>query len=121
MLKHGISELSDLHFYPGGGNMCCLGLEGLDTEYEADISTFVRELVVPFFYRLAYVDRYGLQVAQDNLWGEYSHGLLGHEEYMGKVQGWKRHTGRNKPCFCGSGRKFKRCHLDRVEDFLREP
>ena len=120
MLKHGISNLSDLHLYPGEKNMCCLGLEGLDKEYEADISTFVSELIVPFFYRLAYVDRYGLQAARDNLWGEYSHGRLGHKEYIEEVQSRKRLTGRNKLCFCGSGLKFKRCHLDKIKAFLGE-
>ncbi len=120
MLKHGISNLSDLHLYPGERNMCCLGLEGLDTEYEADISTFVRDLVVPFFYRLAYVDRYGLQAARGKLWGEYSHGRLGYREYIGEMQNRKRRIGRKRLCFCGSGRKFKRCHLDRINNFLGE-
>ena len=117
-LKHGISDLSDLHLYPGEKNMCCLGLEGLDTEYEADISTFVRDLVVPFFYRLAYVDRYGLQAARDNLWGEYSHGRQGHSEYIREVRSKRRHMGRNRLCFCGSGLKFKRCHLNKIKAFL---
>ena len=121
MLKHGINDLSDLHLYPGEKKMCCLGLEGLDTEYESDISTFVRDLVVPFFYRLAYVDRYGLQAARDNLWGEYSHGRLGHSEYIGEVQSKRRHIGRNRLCFCGSGLKFKRCHLGKIKAFLGEP
>jgi uncharacterized protein YecA (UPF0149 family) len=23
-----------------------------------------------------------------------------------------RHLGRNEPCWCGSGKKYKRCHFD---------
>lgn len=29
-------------------------------------------------------------------------------------------TGRNDPCWCGSGKKYKRCHLDRDERIERE-
>ena len=29
---------------------------------------FISELVVPFFYRLAYIDRFGLSAAREDLW-----------------------------------------------------
>ncbi len=29
-------------------------------------------------------------------------------------------TGRNEPCVCGSGRKFKRCHREDIESFERQ-
>ena len=111
--KRGISRIEDMHCYPGSSeNLCCLGIQGA-AEYDVDIATFVRELVVPFFYRVAYVDKYGLQAARDDLWGEYSHGYAGYEEYLSELRSM-RHTGRNGRCPCGSGLKYKRCHLDEV-------
>ena len=74
------------------------------------------ELVVPFFYRLAYTDRYGLDAAKRDLWGEYSHGDEGFREYENEILSLASQvSGRNDLCPCGSGRKYKRCHLDEVE------
>ena len=42
---------------------------------------FVAELVEPFFYRLAYVDLYGLPAARADLWPELSHGEAGLREH----------------------------------------
>ena len=36
----------------------------------------------------------------------------------------KRHLGRNGPCWCGSGKKYKKCHLaadETVESALHSP
>jgi len=37
------------------------------------------------------------------------------EELAGFVPAERADVGRNDPCWCGSGRKYKRCHLGRVE------
>ena len=64
-------DMADLHFFED--EACCLGLK-YAPERNLTIERFMPELVIPFFYRLAYTDRYGLVAARDNLWGEYSHG-----------------------------------------------
>ena len=71
--RYGV-PVADLHFYQDGH--ACLGLpypgEGAFT-----VRSFVASMVEPFFYRLAYVDLYGLAAARHDLWGEYSHGKAG--------------------------------------------
>ena len=106
-------DFADLHFYPDG--QCCLGIQ-----YAADrrltVETLVDGLIIPFFYRLSYVDRYGLASARRDLWGEYAHGEEGYRQHecdtLALAAG---NPGRNDPCPCGGGRKYKRCHLDEVE------
>ena len=109
--KHDV-DLIDLHFYPDGS--CCLGIR-FSPERHLAFERFMDELVVPFFYRLSYVDKHGLAAARKDLWGEYCHGEDGIREYMNEVLAMAgREPGRNELCLCGSGRKYKRCHLDDV-------
>lgn len=35
--------------------------------------------------------------------------LVKHQRFVWRANGKK--VGRNAPCFCGSGKKFKHCHL----------
>jgi hypothetical protein len=48
--------------------------------------------------------------------GEHVHGpdcQHDHDHHHAPATPWRRETpklGRNDPCFCGSGRKFKKCH-----------
>ena len=54
------------------------------------------ELVVPFFYRLAYADIHGLEAARQCLWAEYTHGDQGLREYLLDLADIARHgLGRN--------------------------
>lgn len=109
--------LVDLHFFEDGA--CCLSLK-YAPENDLTLQRFILELVIPFFYRLAYTDRYGLDAAKDDLWGEYSHGDAGVREYQDEIlQLVGKRPGRNRPCPCGSGLKYKRCHLDEVEAVKR--
>ena len=108
-------EVIDLHFYPSGA--CCLGLQ-LFTSRRMTLVEFMDELVVPFFYRLSYTDSYGLRSARQYLWGEYSHSDQGLREYLSDIDRIAKHgLGRNELCVCGSGRKYKRCHLGEVDRF----
>lgn len=66
--------LADLHFYPTG--YACLGFS-YPWDPPLTLRHFLTELVTPFFYRLAYVDRYGLAAARADLWPEHSHGTKG--------------------------------------------
>ena len=119
MEKHQIADIADLHCYPGlSENRCCLSIQAA-TGSKIEIAKFVRELVVPFFYRVAYVDRHGLQAARMDLWGEYPHSFTeAHRQYLDELRDMRK-SGRNQPCPCGSGAKYKRCHLAEVEQGTR--
>ena len=75
--------IEDLHFYPNGE--ACLGLT-YPWDPTLTLENLVEELVEPFFYRLAYVDIYGLTAARNDLWPEYSHGTKGHREHSEDVR-----------------------------------
>lgn len=47
---------------------------------------FIEAMVEPFFYRLAYVDLYGIAAARQDLWGEYSHGKAGLLEHRTELR-----------------------------------
>ena len=80
--RHAI-QVADLHFYSSG--YACLGIRyPWDPPFTLD--HFVAEMVEPFFYRLAYVDLYGLKAARADLWPEYSHGILGLVEHLQDVR-----------------------------------
>lgn len=107
----------DLHFFEDGA--CCLSIK-YTPERGLTLPRFILGLVIPFFYRLAYTDRYGLNSVKDDLWGEYPHGVAGEIEYEEEIlQLDGNKPGRNRPCPCGSGSKYKRCHLEEVEAVKR--
>ena len=114
MEEQGITNIADMHCYPGfPENRCCLGFQ-VGTGERFRLSEFIRELVVPFFYRVAYVEKYGLEASKRDLWKIYSHNFEETErEYIDQLRGMIK-TGRNKNCPCGSGLKYKRCHLHEV-------
>ncbi len=117
-LMEAIIESVD-EFYLFGDGACCLGLK-YAAERNLTLERFVSELVIPFLYRLSYTDRYGLTAAREGLWGEYSHEVAGESEYQDEIlQLAGKNTGRNQPCPCGLGLKYKRCHLDEVEAVKR--
>ena len=106
-------EMIDLHLFTNGA--CCLGLKWA-SEKNLTLERFICDLVIPFFYRLSYADRYGLTAAKVDLWGEYSHGIAGIQEYREEILRIAgANPSRNRACPCGSGSKYKRCHLDEVE------
>ena len=119
MEKHKITDIADMHCYPGlSENRCCLGIQAV-TGAKIEIAKFIRELVVPFFYRVAYVDRHGLQAAQEDLWGEYPHSSIeAYRQYLAELLSMRK-ASRTRPCPCGSGKKYKRCHLAEVEEGTR--
>ena len=108
MKAWNIRQIADLHCYPGDRrNVCCLGI-GIYTGKRIEIIPFISRMVVPFFYRLSYVEQHGLEAARERLWPEYSHGEDGYTEYMAYAKAMLKRRG-NSPCICRSGRKFKRC------------
>ena len=75
--------VEDLHFYPTGE--ACLGFS-YPWDPPLTLEYFLTAIVEPFFYRLGYVDLYGLTAAQSDLWREHSHGVLGLIEYQEDVR-----------------------------------
>ena len=76
--QEGVDAI-DLHFYSDGS--CCLGLR-FAPEGRLTIDGLMTRLVIPFFYRLSYTDKHGLEAGRRDLWGEYSHGEAGFDEYL---------------------------------------
>ena len=108
----------DLHIYPHN-RACCLGLKYRDNQ-QLYIEDFLHEWVIPFFYRLSYTDKFGIDRARKDLWGEYLHGDIGQIEHFLEIMDIaRRNPGRNDLCPCGSDRKYKRCHLGEVEALNR--
>ena len=116
--KYGVGVI-DLHFFSDSGT-CCLGIR-CSQERNLTLERFLYNRVIPFFYRLSYTDRFGIEAARRDLWGEYSHGDEGFREHKDEMLGFaRRNHGRNKPCPCGSSIKYKKCCLDEVQAVERE-
>ena len=101
------ATLADLHFYED--ETCCLSIR-LALDPHLRIDRFIHDLVIPFFYRLSFVDAFGLQAARAELWGEYSHGRAGMREYVNEMRAMQRLKVRpREACPCESGRRFRDC------------
>lgn len=109
----------DLHLYPQD-KRCCLGINIARTS----LSEFILYDVYPYFVWQAYYYKY----RKVPPCGEYSHEITGlkeateyykkkNEYYKGKIVG---KTGRNKPCPCGSNKKYKKCCLSKDEKYDRK-
>ena len=115
--KHNV-KIIDLHFY-SDDDACCLGLQFPDNR-SLSVRGFLEQLVIPFFYQLSYIEKFGIAASRNDLWGEYSHDKQGLTEYLTEISiSAKQNPGRNDLCPCGSGKKYKRCHQDAVESLKR--
>ena len=107
------APVEELHVNSDGS--CCLGIQ-VDPGPNC-LERFIDDLVVPFFFRVAYVERFGVERARRDLWGEHRHGTDGLRDRLEELSAAR--TGRNRPCSCGSGKKYKACCLRVNEDRLR--
>ena len=108
----------DLHFYTDD-DACCLGFGSRDNR-SFHIKEFIHELVIPFFYRLSYAEKFGIDACRSDLWGEYSHDIEGLREHEAEILYFsKLSVGRNELCPCRSGKKYKICHFNEVESIKR--
>lgn len=106
------AHLADLHFFPD--RSCCLGIRFTRDE-NLTIDRFLQELVVPFFFRLSYVNRYGLAAAQRDLWNEHSHSKKGFAERFGELSRYARlPLSKYAACPCGSKEMYSECCLNDV-------
>ena len=107
-------DIIDLHINPED-NTCCLGIRRAENR-TLRIKFFIHERVIPFLYRLSYVEKFGIGVSSNDRWEEYSHGDEGIKEYLAEIVNFARsNPGRNSLCPCDSGKKYKRCHFNDVE------
>ena len=107
-------DIIDLHINPED-NTCCLGIKRPDNRIFR-IKSFIHERVIPFLYRLSYVEKFGIDVTSKDCWEEYSHRDEGFREYLAEIIIFaRRNPGRNTPCPCHSGKKYKRCHFNDVK------
>lgn len=107
--------VEDLHIFSSCEGQCCLGIK-YSYDRKINLRSFCSELVIPFFYRLSYVESYGIESARRDLWKEYSHGNKGKQEHETEMLNIARgNPRRNDMCPCGSGRKYKKCCLDEVD------
>ncbi len=107
-------NIIDLHINPED-NTCCLGIKRPENQ-TLRIKSFMHERVIPFFYRLSYVEKFGTDVSNNDRWEEYSHGDEGIREYLAEMINYARYDlGRNDLCPCDSGKKYKKCHFNDVE------
>jgi hypothetical protein len=111
-------------------NSCCLTVEQdeiIICQHGLSIVKFIKNMVIPYFANQLYRKREGKYL------NEYPHGLAGIKVYYESLykssdySAWykccysafkKRKIGRNDDCYCNSGQKFKRCHLQ-VEEILQ--
>jgi hypothetical protein len=126
------THVSDRHFFADG--QCCLWLppESRWKSNDPDGLCRILEEVAVFFDQQLVYEAEGLDVWPG---GQRSHGDEGYLEYLQEVLGGdqqllavfapilaglkKGHTQSNDPCPCGSRRKYKRCHKQRVEEVRR--
>ena len=59
-------NVRDLHFYDNDDS-CCLGLK-YGGKRHLRLKDFLEQLVIPFFYRLAYVAQFGYPASHEHLW-----------------------------------------------------
>lgn len=111
----------DWHKYDNG--LCCLTVEQdeiIKCKSGMSILQFIDDIAIPYFANQIYRKREGVYL------NEYPHGLDGFRVFYTKLfksddlSLWikccksvflKRIKRRNDKCYCGSGQKFKNCHL----------
>lgn len=114
--KRNNVSTADLHFFSDGDN-CCLGIE-YGPKSGLRLERFIYDLVIPFFYRLSYTEKFGIAASRRDLWDEYSHGDTGLREYEAELLNIARQNPRrSRSCPCGSGKKYINCHFKEVEFF----
>ena len=101
--------LADLHMYPD--KECCLGFYPAAPDADGwNLPQFFEVDITAWLYRLAYVERFGLERARRELWPEYDH-WYGPDQYLNQL---RRIAGNavssDAACFCGSGVQYAQCH-----------
>ena len=114
----------DWHISPQYSDCCVCGVIEREDKAKSGISIlqFIEGYVIPFYANQLYKKHFGYYKN-----GEYAHNGEGvwealEEEFKTKDRSKIRQCllqmrtkrGRNEVCFCGSGIKYKKCHLPRI-------
>ena len=114
--KETMSAPLILHFY-SDDDSCCLGIK-YGPKGGLRIDRFIYDMVIPFFYRLSYTEKFGIAMSRRDLWEEYSHGDAGLREYETELFDIARQRpSRHGMCPCKSSKKYINCHFKEVEFF----
>lgn len=115
---------ADLHMNNDEGNCCLYVLSRYEERsLKIDLKTFLEDYVIPFFYRLLYVEQYGLKKARKELWNERMHGKAGRVQADKEM--WEKillaHP--EDRCPCGRNSKSKNCckPIIYIEDYCLPP
>ena len=104
--------VSDLHI--NGDGSCCLGIFLSKESENMTIYKFITESVFSFFAWQAYIATFKKKPP----WGEFSHNLSGYIEKGKEIYMDMLKAGRNDPCPCNSGLKFKKCCLEHFKSTM---
>ncbi len=129
-LSRKIPREADRHIYNNGN--CCVTVpqqQMIDASKGISLYDYIFSYVLPYLANQIYFEEYGRWAN-----GEYSHGLEGHFEFykdkldIDNLNGFgeafevllkSKVLDRNEPCFCGSGKRYKKCHQNAVLDLQR--
>ena len=120
----------DRHIYKN--RVCCLTTEAkeqiLIKKRIRSLDNFFALVVIPFFQNNSYYE-----YNEKYIHGEYEHGIIGVFESYQEIANIKDYKiliellqarlkdkifNRDESCFCGSGRKYKRCHFSNYNDLF---
>ncbi len=96
-----------------GDGSCCLGIFTREESANITLDKYILEIVFSFFAGQAFFSTY----KEKPPWGEYSHGIRGEAQKNIEIFKNMKNTGRNDPCPCGSGLKYKKCCIDQFQHF----
>lgn len=127
-LGNRIPHKIDRHKYDDSS--CCLTTKAKEQVLlKKNIKTldrFISDIVIPFFQNNSY-----FEINKEYIFGAYSHGIIGVFEAYKEITNIsnpellvkiltdrinEKKYGRNEFCFCKSGIKFKKCHLNNYQD-----
>ena len=126
-----IPREADWHKYPDGS--CCITVEPdeiLRCKFGISVSDFIKKYAIPYLANQYHRKHFGKYL------NEYAHGKYGLIEYFTELMKtddralWNEYiyyalgikkvdTERNEQCLCGSGVKFKKCHIPVFEDIRK--
>ena len=101
--------LADLHVH--SNDECCLGFNMIyPSRNTFDLSAFIEKDVTAWFYRLSYVERFGLKKARQTLWEEFDH-QAGPSKYLAEIRMVDEARPDEKAqCPCNSNSTYGNCH-----------
>ena len=106
----GDVSTADLHLMSNGE--CCLGFFITKPVRENfRIVDLIEQDVIPWFYRLVYAERFGLEQTEKDLWRAYRHNEEGLSEYLDELHKVEAQASAYRDaCPCGSELSYAVCH-----------